>query len=270
MVDPEWYKGRYPDCVAAKLEPIQHFTRFGAAENRDPNPFFDSYWYLGHYPDVAVSGLSPLVHYLATGAAELRNPNPRFDAPGYVEQHPAASANPLLYHLEVGRARGYPTERPVDIRDYLPSKASLPAMPRGLLVNVVVLISHGLITAKRCLTAVLAERCAPLARVVVVEGDLAVPDTSTWLRGLAAQGKIHLFRTRGRNGFAACVNSMARAPEIPRRGRAEWRCAGTAGVVVPVGRTGLGGAAHRDRLTVFERLGDRGRRALRSVVSGAR
>ena len=63
-------------------------------------------WYLTHYPDVAQSGQHPLLHYLQAGAAELRNPHPRFDAAYYVDQHPEAAANPLLYHLMFGVARG--------------------------------------------------------------------------------------------------------------------------------------------------------------------
>ena len=63
---------------------------------------------------------NPLLHYLQMGAAELRNPHPRFDAAYYVGEHPEAAANPLLYHLLLGVARGWLTEKPVDIDEYLP------------------------------------------------------------------------------------------------------------------------------------------------------
>ncbi len=141
-VDPEWYKRRYPDVVAANQDPVQHFIQFGVAENRDPNRFFDSAWYLEHYPDVASSGFNPLLHYLRAGALELRNPHPQFDARYYVQKHPDAGDNPLLYHLRIGLARGYLTEDPIDIRDYLPVE-NLPALPRSrVLADVVIPICY--------------------------------------------------------------------------------------------------------------------------------
>ena len=59
--DAGWYQQRYPDVVAAKLDPIRHFIRHGLAERRDPNRFFDSAWYVEHYPDVNASGQHPLL-----------------------------------------------------------------------------------------------------------------------------------------------------------------------------------------------------------------
>src|SRR6478609_8336884 len=94
LFDAGWYQQRYPDVVAAKLDPIRHFIRHGLAERRDPNRFFDSAWYVEHYPDVNASGQHPLLHYLSAGASELRNPHPRFDAIYYAAQHPESAANP--------------------------------------------------------------------------------------------------------------------------------------------------------------------------------
>ena len=136
--DRDWYLTRYPDIAAAGTEPLHHFVHHGAAECRDPNRLFDSARYLAHYPDVANSGHHPLLHYLQTGAAELRNPHPRFDATYYVDQHPEAATNPLLYHLRFGSARGWLTERPVAITDYLPADASPPAAPHAIVVDVVI------------------------------------------------------------------------------------------------------------------------------------
>jgi hypothetical protein len=36
--NPEWYQARYPDIAAAQLDPLQHFIRYGASEQRDPKP----------------------------------------------------------------------------------------------------------------------------------------------------------------------------------------------------------------------------------------
>jgi glycosyltransferase involved in cell wall biosynthesis len=121
LIDDAWYLDRYPDVRASGLDPTLHFASNGVAEFRDPNPFFDSAWYLEQNPDVSATGEQPLVHYMTVGAPQLRNPHPRFDAAFYARQHPDAADNPLLYHLLVGRARGWPTEQPVEFADYLPA-----------------------------------------------------------------------------------------------------------------------------------------------------
>ena len=213
FLDPDWYLARYHDIAAGKLDPYQHFVRYGAAEKRDPNRFFDSAWYVEHYPDVAASGLNPLLHYAQAGAAELRHPHPKFDAVYYAKQHPDAAINPLLYHLRVGMARGYLTEKPIDIRDYLPSdNAQLP--PRQMVfADVVIVVTGDFEAGTRCIRAVLSDRSFPLARVIVVDDRSSEPEFGAWMRELAAEGQIHLIRNRRRLGFAAAARQGIDAAE---------------------------------------------------------
>ncbi|WP_428490918.1 glycosyltransferase [Rhodopila sp.] len=202
VLDPAWYLNRYPDIAASNTDAYHHFSRYGAAEKRDPNAFFDSTWYIEHYADVAASGLIPLQHYLQAGAPELRNPHPRFDAVYYVEQHPDAAENPLLYHLRVGLARGYPTEKIIDIGDYLPSRGQALSLPRAIFADVIILLGRDAAAAKRCVGSVLACRDFPLARIIVVDDQASDPELHTWLRQLSAERQILLIRNRRRMGVA--------------------------------------------------------------------
>ncbi len=204
--DPDWYLTRYPDIVGSGREPLQHFVHHGAAEGRNPNRFFDGAWYLAHYPDVASTGQLPLLHYLQIGAAELRNPHPRFDAAYYVDQHPEAASNPLLYHLRVGVVRGWRTEKPIAIRDYLPADAEPPAPPLDVAVDVIIPAYRGLAQTRRCLQSVLADPDRPKGRVIVVDDRSPEPKLSAWLDGLAAKGRIELVRNRRNLGFVASAN----------------------------------------------------------------
>jgi glycosyltransferase involved in cell wall biosynthesis len=129
LIDDAWYLDRYPDVRASGLDATLHFASNGVAESRDPNPFFDSAWYLDQNPDVSATGESPLIHYMTVGAPQLRNPHPRFDAAFYAREHPDAADNPLMYHLLVGRARGWPTEQPVELADYLPAAGAARRAP---------------------------------------------------------------------------------------------------------------------------------------------
>jgi len=205
--DPDWYLSRYPDVEASGSEPLHHFLHYGAAEGRDPNRFFDSAWYLTHYPDVANSGQHPLLHYLQMGAAELRNPHPRFDAAYYVDQHPESAANPLLYHLLFGVTRGWLTEKPIAIRDYLPSGGVSPAPPTDLRVDVIIPVYRGLEQTKRCIESVLGDTDRPAGQVIVVDDKSPEPKLSAWLDRVAGDGRITLVRNKRNQGFVASVNT---------------------------------------------------------------
>jgi|GEM_PF-552638 len=66
---------------------------------------FDPKFYLETYPDVAVAGVDPLLHYLKFGATEDRDPSPIFSTRGYNEAHLDAAArqkNPLLDAIQTG------------------------------------------------------------------------------------------------------------------------------------------------------------------------
>ena len=71
---------------------------------------FDDAWYLDTYPDVAKGGWDPLAHYLEYGAAELRDPSPFFDAEHYALTYPHyrdTFLTPLVHYLRLGLRRGY-------------------------------------------------------------------------------------------------------------------------------------------------------------------
>ena len=53
-VDPAWYLETYPDVAAAGLDAVEHFTRFGARERRDPNRWFNSEWYAAVHSEVLI------------------------------------------------------------------------------------------------------------------------------------------------------------------------------------------------------------------------
>jgi GT2 family glycosyltransferase len=211
--DPVWYAASYPDVRETKLDPLIHFIRYGLTERRDPNEFFDSAWYVERYPDVGLSGQHPLVHYLQSGAAELRNPHPRFDAAYYVDEHPEAANNPLMHHLRTGVLRGYLTEKPIDIQDYLPSKKVTPEPPDDTVVDVVIPVYRGYRETRRCLRSVLADRSYPLGRVIVVDDRSPEPRLSAYLDRLARLGQIILIRHRRNLGFVRSANSGIQAAD---------------------------------------------------------
>ncbi|MSP02010.1 MAG: glycosyltransferase [Acetobacteraceae bacterium] len=212
IVDPVWYRARHPDVAARGLDPLAHFMESGLREHRDPNRWFDGAWYIRQYADVAASGEHPLMHYMAKGAALRRDPHPRFDAGWYADQHPEAAGNPMLFHLRVGAARGWLTERPVAIEDYLPSAhAPFPAR-EGIAVDIVVPVYRGLELTQRCLDSVLADGDRPAGRIIVVDDRSPEPKLSAWLATLAKSGAIVLLRNKTNLGFVASVNrGMTRA-----------------------------------------------------------
>ena len=139
VFDPKDHLTRYPDVLASGMAPLDHYMHWGAAENRDPNPWFDSAWYLHRYPDVAASGARALLHYLQVGIAKGYDPHPKFNSAWYIGQHPEAASNPLFYHLLVGKEQGWITRAPICIKEYLPVSATPPLVelaPTAVIVPV--------------------------------------------------------------------------------------------------------------------------------------
>jgi GT2 family glycosyltransferase/glycosyltransferase involved in cell wall biosynthesis len=206
VVDPVWYRARHRDVAASGADPLQHFIDSGLRERRDPNRWFDGAWYARQYADVAASGEHPLLHYMAKGAGLRRDPHPRFDAGWYVEQHPEAAGNPLLFHLRVGAARGWLTERPVTIEHYLPSTGKPFTARAAVAVDIVLPVYRGLRITRRCLRSVLADNDRPAGRIIVIDDCSPEPKLSAWLDRLAKTGAITLLRNKKNLGFVGSAN----------------------------------------------------------------
>jgi hypothetical protein len=71
-VDARYYLDRNYDVAAARMDPTEHYVRFGWQEGRQPHPDFDGERYLQLNPDVRAAGLNPLLHWLRHGQKEGR------------------------------------------------------------------------------------------------------------------------------------------------------------------------------------------------------
>ena len=205
VLDPVWYRARYPDVAAAGVDPLRHFIDTGLNEHRDPNRWFDSAWYLRQNPDAAAAGAHPLVHYLTEGAARGRDPHPRFDSRFYIAEHPEASGMPMLFHLRTGARNGWLTERPVTIGDYLPSVPGPTSTSRP--VDIVIPVFRGLEQTKTCLNSVLADPDRPDGHIIVIEDRSPEPALTAWLLRLAKTAAITLIRNKTNLGFVASANT---------------------------------------------------------------
>jgi hypothetical protein len=255
LFDDEWYLERYQDVRAACSDPMQHYIQFGINEGRDPNAFFEGGWYREHYPDVGKAQLDPLLHYLQVGASQLRNPSPRFDAAWYAEQHPEAAGNPLIYHLTFGRHRGWLTEPPVAVGNFLPSRDPLPACPPGVVVDVVIPVYRGREETRRCIASVLADPRRPPGRVIVVDDRSPDPALSADMDRLRAEGRIMLIRNQRNLGFVASVNAGIMAAG-DHDVAAEQRHRGSAGLAAPACGPCLCRPAHRVGIAVLKQRDD--------------
>lgn len=65
--------------------------------------YFDKKWYLKTYPDVKRAKMDPIEHYLKFGWKEGRNPGPKFSTEGYVRRYSDVKNNPLLHYELVGK-----------------------------------------------------------------------------------------------------------------------------------------------------------------------
>jgi len=89
MLEPDWYRSRYPDVAAAGLDPASHYLEHGWREGRDPGPSFSTAAYLEENPDVARAGINPLLHFLEYGYSEGRGASQQGPSP--LDLPPAAT-----------------------------------------------------------------------------------------------------------------------------------------------------------------------------------
>ena len=105
LFDGAWYLASHIDVAVAGLDPLLHYVRFGAAEGRRPNAYFDPVWYrsqAGLPPEA-----EPLLHYIRTGEPAGIPPNPLFDPTWYraayrLDPHACVLAD-YLAHRRAGR-----------------------------------------------------------------------------------------------------------------------------------------------------------------------
>lgn len=98
LLDRDYYLALYPDvrdAIAAGFvkDEVEHYTLYGARENRSPSSLFDSNYYLALYPDVAQAIAVGFVssaaeHFALYGAAENRLASRRFDPTYYLTLYP--------------------------------------------------------------------------------------------------------------------------------------------------------------------------------------
>lgn len=72
LFNKDWYHKKYTDVRLTGLPAAEHFFRFGAVLGRDPGPSFSTKQYLAKYPDVVAARVNPLLHYECTGRTEGR------------------------------------------------------------------------------------------------------------------------------------------------------------------------------------------------------
>jgi hypothetical protein len=166
--DPDWYLATYPDVAAAGLDAAEHYLGEGAAEKRDPGPWFSTQRYLDDHPDVAAAGFHPLVHFERYGRAEGRPlpwsshlPGPAttavvpatasvdddlsilarsifFDARWYLDRYPdvrAAGLEPALHYYQWGAAEGHDPGPYFSTRRYLRDNDDVAATHTNALVH---------------------------------------------------------------------------------------------------------------------------------------
>ena len=101
---PRFIFGKYPDLVAAEVNPLRHYLKYGASEGAANHMhcsilIITSVATPKSIPHPRASG-KPLIHFLAAQEKGL-SPHPLFDGQAYLRAHPeavASGSNALVHH----------------------------------------------------------------------------------------------------------------------------------------------------------------------------
>lgn len=120
LIDPNYYLINGADVHEAKLDPAEHFCRYGFREGRKPNIYFDMHWYVQTNPLVGRLGINPVVHYVLEGEMAGRRPVAYFDPTWYRETYAIpAEQNALAHFLTHRRSQKFSPTRLFDVAWYL-------------------------------------------------------------------------------------------------------------------------------------------------------
>jgi hypothetical protein len=98
VFDVAFYLRANPDVAAARVDPVRHYLKHGAAEQRQPLPLFDPVHYLACCPE-ARNTENPLLHFLGITTGKWPATHPLFDCEAYLRVHPEAAGNPLVHYV---------------------------------------------------------------------------------------------------------------------------------------------------------------------------
>jgi hypothetical protein len=119
LFDENYYLINYPDVRQSGMDPFDHFHRFGMAEGRRPNPYFETDWYRHTYL-AGRNDANPLLHYILEGERAGNRPIVYFEPAWYAESYGIhASLSPLLHYLHNRRSQNFSPNRFFDIAYYL-------------------------------------------------------------------------------------------------------------------------------------------------------
>lgn len=105
--DAQWYLIQNPDVAISKMDPVEHYLKFGWKEGRNPSPLFDGNAYLRTYPDVKRANRNPLVHFIGHGNREGRKVTPLSVKPTSAVSAPAIRINKDVFFSVIVASYNY-------------------------------------------------------------------------------------------------------------------------------------------------------------------
>ena len=98
LLDAEFYLRANPDVAAARMDPLKHYVKYGAAEQRQPHPLFDPvhYWHVARRRATRKIRCCIFWNEPETSGGKWPSTHPLFDCEAYVSAHPSAAGNPLV------------------------------------------------------------------------------------------------------------------------------------------------------------------------------
>lgn len=202
LFDTDHYLACNKDVLAAGMDPLRHFVRYGASEGRAPNPWFSIPAYRTRYqrPD---DRTNPLVHYIKHPQCWDARTSNLFDGAYYRARYAdvrGAGMPPLQHFLLIGLDEGREGAR-VDSTMHIVDV-------RAIRTTVIVPVFNAVHATDECIRSVLRHtRFGEQNRLLIVDDASTDPAVGELLRTFGQHPGVSVVRNPVNVGYTGTVNA---------------------------------------------------------------
>lgn len=199
--------------IRQDMSPLVHFYLYGRKVGISPSPYFDYHYYRQHNQDVIISKIDPYEHFLRFGVEENRKSTYSFDINEYIDKHDflrGDKTRALLHYINNNEAKRNSESLWAKEGDILKDKI-LRIIDNFInnenyKIDVIIPVYKDYHLTMRCIYSVLTASCKTPFRIIIVDDCSPEEAIREALQQFAKKKLVTLLRHEKNRGFVRSVN----------------------------------------------------------------